>query len=179
MPSMSNLQLELIYIAYFNRAGDIGGFSFWEGQNVQAQAAGQSAALALTNIANSFTPQPETYALYPFLATPNLNLNSPAGQAGLTTFINSVYENLFSRAPDATGRRIGLGRSPAERLGLERRGWRLPTARRVLTRLRCRTRWRWRLTSPPGRVRRVWATRRRCRAHSSRPPGSMVWMGWR
>ena len=33
---------------------------FWVGQNVQAQASGQSAGLALTNIANSFTPQPET-----------------------------------------------------------------------------------------------------------------------
>ena len=112
------LQLELIYIAYFNRAGDVGGFSFWEGQNVQAQAAGQSAALALTNIANSFVPQPETYALYPFLSTPNLNLNSPSGQAGLTTFINSVYANLFSRAPDAGGQAYWVGQISSGAVGL-------------------------------------------------------------
>ena len=38
-----NQQLELIYIGYFNRAGDGPGFNFWEGQNVQAQGGGQSA----------------------------------------------------------------------------------------------------------------------------------------
>ena len=47
-------QLELIYIGYFDRAADGNGYSFWEGQNAQAQTAGQSADEALTNIANSF-----------------------------------------------------------------------------------------------------------------------------
>ena len=36
-------QLELIYVAYFNRAADGAGDSFWSDQNVQAQARGQSA----------------------------------------------------------------------------------------------------------------------------------------
>jgi len=50
----------LIYIGYFNRSADAGGFSFWEGQDATAQAGGQSAGVAVTNIANSFAPQPET-----------------------------------------------------------------------------------------------------------------------
>ena len=113
-----NQQLEMIYIAYFNRAADGGGYTFWEGQNFQAQAAGQSAAQALTNIANAFTPQPETYALYPFLATPNLNLNTPSGQAGLKTFINSVYANLFGRAPDVGGKAYWVGQITSGAVGL-------------------------------------------------------------
>ena len=63
-------QLELIYIAYYNRAADGGGFAFRGGQNATAQAGGQGAAQALTNIANSFAPQAETDALYPILANP-------------------------------------------------------------------------------------------------------------
>ncbi|HTC11243.1 MAG TPA: DUF4214 domain-containing protein, partial [Acetobacteraceae bacterium] len=105
----TNQQLELIYIAYFNRAADGGGLTYWAGQDAQAQADGQSAALALTNIANSFTPQQETLALYPFLSTPDLNLNTPAAQAGLTSFISSLYENLFDRAPDAPGEAYWVG----------------------------------------------------------------------
>ena len=34
--------------------------------------------MALTNIANSFEPQPETIALYPFLGGTNINLADPA-----------------------------------------------------------------------------------------------------
>jgi hypothetical protein len=113
-----NQQLELIYIAYFNRAGDGSGFGFWGGQNVQAQNAGQSAALALTNIANSFTPQPETIALYPFLGTSNLNLNTPTAQAALTTFIDTLYQNLFVRAADAAGQSYWVGQITAGTVGL-------------------------------------------------------------
>ena len=47
-----NQQLELIYIAYFNRSADGAGFGFWSAQNSQVQGAGQSAPVALTNIAN-------------------------------------------------------------------------------------------------------------------------------
>jgi hypothetical protein len=111
-------QLEMIYIAYFNRSADGNGDTFWVGQNVQAQASGQSAGLALTNIANSFTPQPETLALYPFLGTPNLNLNTPSGQAGLTSFVGSVYENLFGHAPDSVGQTYWVGQITSGAVGL-------------------------------------------------------------
>jgi hypothetical protein len=41
-------------------AADGGGLGLWSGQNSAAQLSGQSAELTLTNIANAFTPQPET-----------------------------------------------------------------------------------------------------------------------
>jgi hypothetical protein len=102
-------QLELIYIAYFNRAADGGGYNFWETQNVQAQNAGENAATSLTNIANAFAPQPETIALYPFLGTANLNLNTQAAQAGLDAFINGFYQNMFDRPADLAGETYWAG----------------------------------------------------------------------
>jgi hypothetical protein len=99
-----NQQLELIYIGYFNRSADSGGFQFWLNQNTTAQHGGQSASGALTNIANSFAPQAETEALYPFLATGTaLNPKSPVDQASVSNLINSIYQNLFGHAPDASG----------------------------------------------------------------------------
>ncbi len=111
-------QLELIYVAYFNRAADGAGFTFWAGQNVQAQNAGQSAAVALTNIANSFEPQAETLALYPFLATPGLDLNSSTGQQGLGAFISSVYQNMFGHTADAAGKAYWVGQITTGAVGL-------------------------------------------------------------
>ena len=72
-------QLELIYSGYFNRAAEAAGFNFWQGQNTLAKANGQSPAAILINVANSFTPQPETVALYPFLGTDisRINLRDP------------------------------------------------------------------------------------------------------
>jgi len=105
----ANQQLELIYIAYFNRAADGAGFNYWVGQN---------AALSLTSIANAFAPQAETIALYPFLGTPNLNLSTPTAQSGLTTFINSVYQNMFGHAADAAGAAYWLGQITSGATGL-------------------------------------------------------------
>jgi plastocyanin len=110
-------QLQLIYVAYFNRAADSPGFAFWGGQSQRAQTAGQSAAIALTNVANAFTPQPETIALYPFLAGQNTNLNTPAEQTGLGAFTNSVYDNLFGHVPDAAGRNYWVGQVTSGAVG--------------------------------------------------------------
>jgi hypothetical protein len=111
-------QLEMVYVAYFNRSADGAGDTFWVGQNIQAQASGQRAGAALSNIANSFTPQPETIALYPFLGTPNLNLNTPAAQAGLTAFVGSVYGNLFGHAADQAGQNYWVGQITSGAVGL-------------------------------------------------------------
>jgi probable HAF family extracellular repeat protein len=117
-------QTELIYIGYFNRSADGGGFSFWEGQDAHAQASassgglGQSAEVALTNIANSFTPQPETIALYPFLSNPHPNYSDPAVQAGLGTFIGNVYGNLFGHAADSGGLAYWTGQIETGAVGL-------------------------------------------------------------
>jgi len=111
-------QLEMIYIGYFNRAADGPGFSFWEGQNTQAQANGESASTALTNIANAFTPQAESIALHPFLASAGGNLTTPTAQAGLTTFIAAAYENLFDHAADPAGAAYWLGQITGGAVGL-------------------------------------------------------------
>ncbi|MBJ7343469.1 MAG: matrixin family metalloprotease [Solirubrobacteraceae bacterium] len=104
-----NGQLELIYCGYFNRAADGGGFNFWSDQNSVAQSAGQSVALALSNIANSFRPQPETLALYPALAITNPDFHSASTLSQLGSFIDVVYGNLFGRAPDAAGKAYWTG----------------------------------------------------------------------
>jgi V8-like Glu-specific endopeptidase len=89
-----------IYIGYFDRGPDAAGFSFWKAQYSQALSGGQSTDQSLKNIANSFAPQSETLALYPFLAT-SLNPNSAADVTGVHNLIDSVYENLFGRTPGA------------------------------------------------------------------------------
>ena len=117
-------QTELIYIGYYNRAADAGGFSFWEGQDAHAQAAattggfGQSAAVALTNIANSFTPQAETIAIYPFLSNTAPNYSDPTVQAGLATFIENVYGNLFGHTADSGGLAYWTGQLESGAVGL-------------------------------------------------------------
>jgi uncharacterized repeat protein (TIGR03803 family) len=111
-------QLELIYIAYFNRAADSGGYTFWGGQSDKAQTSGQSASVALTNIANSFQPQPETIVLYPFLGGARLNLADPVVQTGLKTFISSVYGNLFGHTADPLGSAYWVGQITSGAVGL-------------------------------------------------------------
>ncbi len=112
-----NQQLGLIYIAYYDRAADDAGFAYWSGQNSQAQGAGASATTVLTGIANAFATQTETETLYPSLA-PYLvssppSLNTPAGQAALTSFLDGIYTNLFNRSPDGPGANYWLGQFSA------------------------------------------------------------------
>jgi hypothetical protein len=102
-------QVEAIYVGYYGRAADSGGFTFWVGQFNQAEdVLGQSADVALTNVADSFAPnpitsQPETAAQYPELAqlTPPLSASSPADVAAVTNFVDAVYMNVFNRLPAA------------------------------------------------------------------------------
>jgi hypothetical protein len=85
-------QIELIYIAYFNRAGDPGGQNYWDTQLI----AGNDTAQAQSAIAASYSVQVESQGEYPFLANP-----LGASQASIASFLNSVYENLFDRPADA------------------------------------------------------------------------------
>src|ERR1700722_17731183 len=100
-----NQQLELIYVGYYGRAADPGGFDFWTTQDSKAQAGGQSAAVALTNIANSFTAQPEAIALYPFLANASslVGTTNPVLLAGLQGLVNQIFENEFGHADTSNG----------------------------------------------------------------------------
>jgi hypothetical protein len=94
-------EISAIYVGYFNRAPDPGGFTFWEGQYVNAIGMGQSTDQALTNISNSFAPQPETLALYPFLGSGPLSPSNPADVSGVETLVSNIYENLFNRTVNA------------------------------------------------------------------------------
>lgn len=69
-----------LYVATFNRAPDNEGLNYWI----------YNSGLKLSEIATSFFEQPETQELYPSGTT-----NS--------TFINSVYQNLFNRTADLGG----------------------------------------------------------------------------
>jgi hypothetical protein len=94
-------QSEMIYVGYFNRAADEGGFSFWASQNAQAQAGGQSASVAIKNIANSFTPQTETLALYPFLGNKTFDPANTTSVVQVGAMVDGIYFNLFGRTPGA------------------------------------------------------------------------------
>lgn len=74
-----------LYIAYFNRAPDAVGLSFWS----TAHANG----LSLEEIAAGFADQPETRALYPE-GGPNIK------------FAFDVYQNVLGRSPDMDGLRF-------------------------------------------------------------------------
>jgi hypothetical protein len=90
-------QIASTYIAFFGRAADMGGFSFWVNQfNVGMPTHGPAALFA--NIASSFGISPEAKALYPFLASP---FNASTGQ--ISAFLDTVYNNLFNRSSDPGG----------------------------------------------------------------------------
>lgn len=87
-------QIESLYVGYFGRAGDPAGVMYW----VEQLNPSHGGALTLAAIAESFSRQPEAQAAHPFLAEPQL-----ATQAQIASFITTLYENLFERAPDAAG----------------------------------------------------------------------------
>jgi hypothetical protein len=79
-----------LYIGYYNRAPDPSGETYWV-----TQLAG---GMSLSAIAQSYSVQTESTALYPFLANPNTS-----STAAIDSFIAAIYQNLFGRAPDAAG----------------------------------------------------------------------------
>lgn len=82
-----------LYIGYFNRAPDPEGLAFW--QNAYDEG------VPLEEIAQYFSEQPESQALYSYFADPQ------PGDA--EAFLTSVYQNLFNREPDAEGLAFWLG----------------------------------------------------------------------
>jgi hypothetical protein len=93
-------QTEALYIAYFGRAADGPGYLYWT-----TSLASGAAGLSIIQVANSFAVQPEAKGQYSFLASPPtvLNANDPVQVAGVTSFVQSVYQHLFSHAADSTG----------------------------------------------------------------------------
>jgi len=88
-------QITEIYIGYYNRAPDAAGLNYW----IERHTAGMTYA----QIAQSFSVQTESTNTYAYLANPNV--------ASVTTFLTSVYANLFNRAPDTAGLAFGQTRS--------------------------------------------------------------------
>ena len=93
-------QLELVYVGYYNRGADTYGLKFWQDEYALGLTVKhQSASTVLDNIANAFAPQPETAALYPLLG----NTLAPLTPEAVSSFLTSVYANLFNRQPDTAG----------------------------------------------------------------------------
>ena len=90
-------QIAATYTAFFGRAADAAGFTFWVAQ-FNAGLPTQDAATLFANIASSFGASNEAKALYPFLADPNA---SSDGQ--IAAFLEAVYDNLFNRSSDTAG----------------------------------------------------------------------------
>ena len=88
-------QVELIYIAYFGRAGDPKGVNFWVNE---LTAVGDTVIPGMTGVAAAFSLQPEAMAQYPLLANPQ-----GASQTDIQVFINAIYQNLFDRSADQKG----------------------------------------------------------------------------
>ncbi|MEQ1890283.1 MAG: VCBS domain-containing protein, partial [Alphaproteobacteria bacterium] len=84
--------ITLLYVGYLNRAADPEGLQYWIGR--------ANAGMAIAEIAQSFSVQPETAALYGPLTAAALAFNAAAQE----NFLNSVYANLFGRSEiDAAG----------------------------------------------------------------------------
>ena len=81
-----------IYVGYYDRAPDPAGLNYWIGR--------AEAGMSLSEIAESFSVQPESTAKYPYLANPLV--------ASADSFIDSVYMNLFNRMPDDAGKAYWL-----------------------------------------------------------------------
>ena len=81
--------VEALYVGYFGAAGDLAGIA----SSVEQIFSG----ISLSSLAASFATQAAAIAEYPFLANPQ-----SATSAQIATFVNSVYENLFDRAPTPT-----------------------------------------------------------------------------
>jgi hypothetical protein len=90
-------QIASTYVAFFGRAADAGGFEFWVGEFNRGLPVQGPAAL-FANIASSFGVSNEAKALYPFLVTP-----FGASDAQISSFLETVYHNMFNRGSDVGG----------------------------------------------------------------------------
>jgi S-layer protein len=74
-------------VGYFDRAPDVAGLNYWVGRF--------DSGMTYAQIAQSFSVQTEATNMYPYLNNPYV--------ATVSTFLTSVYKNLFNRAPDSAG----------------------------------------------------------------------------
>jgi hypothetical protein len=98
-------QIAGVYVAFFDRAPDFGGFDFWRGEFARGLTGGKTPPQLLADIASSFAVSAEAKSLYAFFDDPG-----DAATAEIETFLASVYDNLFGRPPDAAGLAYWTGR---------------------------------------------------------------------
>lgn len=87
----TTLQVEQIiklFIGYFDRAPAPGGTNYWAGR---LEGTPGEPAITWAGIAESFSVQKETVALYPIMETRDFSKDS------IQSFLNSVFNNLFGR----------------------------------------------------------------------------------
>jgi hypothetical protein len=110
-------QIEAIYVAYFGRAADGGGYSYWVRQYTSDYAtyiaagdtSAQAEAATVQSISESFSVQAEAQANYAFLATPPaIPVPDPLHPGSFITaqidaFLSAVYLDLFARPIDSAG----------------------------------------------------------------------------
>ena len=75
-------EVQKLYVSYFSRPGDPGGVAFWFDKL-------QTNAVTYDQVSAEFAASPEYLALY--------------GGRDNASLVTEVYDNLFGRAPDATG----------------------------------------------------------------------------
>ncbi|MFO1085078.1 MAG: SGNH/GDSL hydrolase family protein [Reyranellaceae bacterium] len=100
-------QIAATYVAFFGRAADFAGHAFWVNEFNVGKAT-QSPSTLFTNIASSFGISNEAKSLYPFLVNP---FGATDGQ--ISTFLDSVYNNMFNRGSDAAGLAYWTGQTKA------------------------------------------------------------------
>ncbi len=93
--TISVASLNELFVAYFGRAPDPTGLAYWQGVANAPRAAGGLAGdeSALAQYLGS-AAQPEFALVYP---------GSTASNVNIADFLNTVYQNLFSRADDPAG----------------------------------------------------------------------------
>jgi hypothetical protein len=99
LPNMSASDMvSSMYAGFLGRGADLGGYTYWGIDSQADHGRNPTPVAGFINMAISFGNSAEAKALYPLLAHP-----ATATNADISTFLDSVYNNLFARPIDAGG----------------------------------------------------------------------------
>ena len=144
-----NQQLELIYSGFYNRAADEGGFSFFGANETNAGQRTKRVA-GVDQHRQRFRPAAGNRRALPILGAANLDLQTAAAQASLTTFIGNVYGNLFDPSRRYRWEACWVGRSTSGAVGLGFCALAIANGATGADAIEVQTRSPWRWISPPG-----------------------------